>query len=87
MIDTAVTVTDTAAAVVEGGATANRPADVYLSVPSGGDTVFVGGPDVDGSTHGVPIAAGETLHLHIVNETIYAVTETSQALNRLVLGV
>lgn len=43
---------------------------------SSGQTVYIGGPDVD-TTQGFPLAAGEDLEVDIVGDIIYGVTSTT----------
>lgn len=74
-------------------------ASLAVKVPTGGQTVFIGGVDVTaaGAGQGWPLAAGESLYLDLndaqvgvlaATETVYGiVAATTQAVNVLSSGV
>lgn len=82
-----VTVQTTATLILDGtsGSSVYERAAI-VSVPSGGQTVFLGGPDVD-ATNGFPMAAGTSIELQVVNEGLYGIVGAStQAVNVLRSG-
>lgn len=86
---TAVTVGTTPVAVADGTkATTMNPIGVILSVPTGGVTVYIGGPDVS-VANGFPIAAGsQSPGVTLVNDILYAVVSAgTQAISVLVAGL
>lgn len=75
----AVTVGTTATALNDG-----TPGRVIVSVPTGGVTVYLGGSDVDTSTKGFPVAAGDPRVTVLVDagEILYGrVASATQSVN------
>ena len=70
------TVTTTATIVVPAGGTGMLPRSSVISVPTGGVTVYVGGPDVT-TAAGFPVAAGTGISIDATGEPIYAVVAAS----------
>lgn len=66
----------------------SRVQSVLVSVPSGGSTVYIGGPDVD-TTDGFPVPAGASVSIDLsVKDDVYAVVASStQDVNVLETGV
>lgn len=66
--------------------TATKPHAITLRVPSGGQTVYLGGPGVTDAT-GFPLEPGENISLDLVNEQLYAIVSSdTQILHRLQRG-
>lgn len=86
MDDTFFTVTDTPQMILSGRGHANQRHEILITVPAGGDTVWVGTSEVDGSTRGFPIKAGQAITISLINEQLWAVTDTSQVIHRLITG-
>jgi hypothetical protein len=96
-----VTVSDTPTALHTPTPDAIAGASIGVKVPSGGATVFLGGPDVTatGATQGWPVAAGESFFMDVntgdrglsggpTEDVLYAVVATStQDANVIVSGV
>ena len=74
-----VDVTTTATVVSQGG-TATVPKTVTLSVPTGGTTIYLGNETVTVAT-GFPLAADQSITLHLVAETLYARATSTQTIN------
>lgn len=75
------TVTTTPTVIVPSGGTGLTPRASVVAVPTGGATVYVGGPDVD-ATLGFPVAAGTAISVDVVQEALYAVVASgTQAVN------
>lgn len=87
MDDSFFTVTDTPQLILSGRGHANHRHEILVMVPSGGSTVWVGTEDVDGTTRGFPIAAGQAITVALINEPLYAVTASgTQVIYRLISG-
>ena len=88
MKSTAPTVTTTATVIASGAAgTAHYPCAVGIQVPEGGQTVYVGGPDVT-SSNGWAVAAGTEFFIDVAGEDVYGiVAATTQAVRVLRRGV
>lgn len=85
-VATKVSVTTAATALIPAAlGIAGDPADVVISIPTGGQTVYVGGADVD-STNGFPLPSPQTpLTFRIKNGRLYGiVTATTQNVNVLI---
>lgn len=55
---------------------ASYPRACVISVPSTGQTVFVGGAGVD-AVNGFPVLAGTSIEAQLVNEAIYGIVAAS----------
>lgn len=86
MDDTFFTVTDTPQMILSGRGHANQRHEILITVPADGDTVWVGTSDVDGTTRGFPIAAGQAITVSLINESLWAYTASSQVIYRLISG-
>ena len=81
MIATKPTIAATATLVNAGAGVATIPRQIIVSVPTGGSTVYFGGPTVT-SAAGFPVVAGGSLAVELVNEPLYAITASgTQAIN------
>lgn len=67
-----------AAGTAAGDGSVSYPTAALVRVPSGAPTVYFGGSTVSAST-GCPLVAGEDLVIDLVNEILYAVTDTTTA--------
>lgn len=65
-----VTVATTATLIASGG-TRLQPDHVIISVPTGGNTVYLGDANVNTSTLGFPVVAGSTFTWPMAGESIY----------------
>lgn len=81
MKSTKPTVTTTATAIVSAGGNGQSPKSCGISVPTGGQTVYIGGPDVT-TANGFPLASPSEHFFDLVQEAVYAVVAaTTQAVN------
>lgn len=53
------------------------PAAAVISNPSGGQTVYLGGSDVNATSLGWPLAAGSSIEVDLVGDILYGVTSTT----------
>lgn len=70
-----VTVGTTPTLITSMGGNALTAQSVLILNPSGGDTIYVGGPDVD-DTDGFPVEAGGTLAVDLTQEVLCAVVSS-----------
>lgn len=77
-----VTVTGSATQIAAGGVRGN-PRVATIRVPAGGTTIYLGDATVSAST-GFPLAAGESITIPLVGETLWAVGSGSQPINVLI---
>jgi hypothetical protein len=72
-------VTSTRAVIVTPNNNVDYKMACFLKVATGGNTVYIGGPDLT-TANGFPIVAGEVASIDVVNEPIYAITASTATL-------
>lgn len=80
-------VTTQAAVLVDGsGGSAERPVRVLVKPASG--TIYLGGPDVNSSTHGYPVASTDAaVTIALVGEKLWAVAGSTISVSILASGL